>query len=602
MDKRRKLTTEQTLELIFTDESTNIIVIDSSSEESDLCLSEETEIESDDDEHSDEDEDESFLMAPPPQPGPSKPPSIPLTPGLRKTASNRGEDRWRNRDEEDTPPHPPPFHPTRTPGPVLDPSRDWTVLQLFELFFSNNVVNTIVKNTNLNAARRLHAGSKYKWKTMTVQDFYSFLSIIIYTGLVACYERSDYWRRAFPYSFPFPGNTMTRARFEAILWSLHLSDPNEDEQNESRRNTSAFDRLFKIKPLYVDMVTACQAFFHPFQNVSIEERTVSSKARISLKQSHKPTKLGYKLYVLVDSASGYTWNFSVYSGRKTGLPSGHRLSYSSVMDLMSFSQLGRGYTLYLDNFFTSPALFTELSKEHIGCCGKIMKHLKGFPKTTENDLPKNAQRGDVRWMRKNNLLFVKWMDQREVVTCSSVHTVYSGHSVPRRTKVQGQWTTTHIPAPDPVLDYNKHMGGADPSDALVGYYSVLHKTMKWYKTFFYHFLNIAIVNSHIIYKQLVEMNGGEVKQLTQKQFREELCKSLQGFGNEQQTAESPSPSSTCMPLYYGDNGTKARRYCKNCADAGIMRVKTPIYCRKCQVSLCLTTKRNCFQQWHDFHF
>ncbi|XP_068566992.1 piggyBac transposable element-derived protein 4-like isoform X2 [Cebidichthys violaceus] len=522
--------------------------------------------------------------------------------GKSRLASTESEeeDRWHDREEECIKPDPLRFTPARIPGPTFDTTSAWSPISLFQLFFSTTVVREIIKNTNANAVKRKQAGVKFKWEVLTMKDFYIFLSVIVFTGLVTVHQRSDYWRKKWPYTFQFPSRHMTRDRFEAILWSLHLSDPKEDEENDKKKNTAEYDRLFKIKPLYTQMVNACKAHFQPHQNLSIDERMVASKARISFKQymKDKPIKWGYKLFVLADSSIGYTWNFFVYSGKGEST-TGRGLSYSSVMDLMPFRLLGSGYMLYTDNYYTSPALYNDLSKKNIGCCGTIRTNQLGFLKTQTNALPKKAERGDMRWIKSGKLLFVKWMDSREVTMCSTVHQAYSGQMVTRKVKEAGVWDTKSIPVPDSIVDYNRSMGGVDLSDALIGFYTVHHKTMKWYKTFFYHFMDIAIVNSFLLHKELFKLRQDptQTKPYTHKTFREQLAKEMLEFGGGSADTElSKPPSTTCMPMFLEHD---CRKYCKRCSDAGMSRVKTMTYCRKCTVPLCLTSKKNCFQLWHD---
>lgn len=183
------------------------------------------------------------------------------------------------------------------------------------------------------------------------------------------------------------------------------------------------------------------------------------------------------------------------------------------------------------------------------------------------------------------------------------HNPSSKQTIKRKVKEAGVWKIKPIPVPDSILDYNKYMGGVDLSDALVGNYSVRQKILRWYKTFFFHFLDIALVNSYILHKLVFKCRRDptQEKPLSHKPFREHLIQETLEFDRfDESTADPPPcPAATCMPVYYESNSTQKRRYCKRCHDAGQAKVTTAVYCRKCEVPLCFNSKKNCYQLWHD---
>jgi len=425
---------------------------------------------------------------------------------------------------------------------------------------------------------------------------FTFMSMVIYMGLVKCSALADYWRKDKLHSFPFPKQVLTGKKFLRIIRSLHLSSMADDATNEQRRGTAAFNRLCKINPVYQDMREACKRNYHPGQDIAIDERMVASKARIGLKQymKNKPVRWGYKLFVLADLKSGYTWDFFVYEGKLQG-NTGKGLSYESVMELIDTQLLGTGYKLFVDNFYTSPTLFRDLLQKRIWACGTIRTNRIGFPKTKENSLVSKSPHGSIRWIRKDSLLFVQWRDTRDVFLCSTLHTAHAQDTVQRRVKGADQrWVLKDIPVPPVVKNYNQCMGGVDLSDALIGYYKVLHKTQRWYKTFFYHFMDIGIVNAFLLHKDIAK-GKGQVP-LTQKAFRETLVVELAELGSDLPPGPSsaivPQPTASHRPVHISGDSTAGRLKCRHCG------VKTPVKCSTCDVALCFVPKRDCYNDWH----
>ncbi|XP_034727934.1 ARL14 effector protein isoform X1 [Etheostoma cragini] len=504
------------------------------------------------------------------------------------------DQQWHSLADPDVLPVPLVFMPVRPPGPQQGTRVAQSPLQFFQLFFSEAVLKTLLANTNAYGAKQ-HDGKTEAWHDITINDMFSFIAVVIYMGLLRCSALGDYWKRSRLFSLPFPSSVISGKKFFIIYRALHLSDIKADEENDAKKGTPGYDHLGSIKPLYTDIVKACKSHFQPDQHISINERTIASQTRLSFKQHVTWNKQGYKLLVLADSNCSYIWNFFVHEGKSSG--SGKKLSYKSVMSLMDFKCLGTGYHLYVDKFYTSSQLFKNLLKKGIGACGIHAKRV-GFP----HKFPRCIPRGTLQWIRDEEVLFVKWMDKQEVVVCSTIHKAYNGDLVRRRVWTAGTWVQTGVPIPVAVKDYKQHMWKVFRSKAHTGYYNLIHKTKKWYQTFFFHILDIAVVNAHILYQQCYRDPT-----MNQKEFRQALVEELADLGSKSKSRAFkkkfpfPSYQTGSHKLHYFAEGlnvprraasTTGRRNCVLCQQ------KTPVGCGSCNVPLCFEVQRDCFNIWH----
>uniref|UniRef100_A0A8C2CEM4 PiggyBac transposable element-derived protein domain-containing protein n=1 Tax=Cyprinus carpio TaxID=7962 RepID=A0A8C2CEM4_CYPCA len=416
------------------------------------------------------------------------------------------------------------FLPAREPGPHLSAADSRSPMSLFKLFFTESAVTNLCHNTNAQAARSIAKGRKYKWTDVSVDELYRYIGLVFYMAAVKMSSITDYWRQDSLFFLPFPATVMPRHRYRIISWNLHMSHPDADKENDRKRGTAQHDRLFRIKPLMNTIRLVCKAFYHPRRNLAVKERLVACRANIGMTAYMKAKLTKFKFFVLSDSSNGYTVDFSVYTG-KNSFPADRGLSYDAVMSLLDRKVLGSGYHVYMDDFYTSHKLFTDLFALKFGACGTYRDQRKDFPKTAANSLSRSSSRGSIRWIRDGPLVCVKWMDTQVVSVCSTIHAAYTGERVQRKIKAQDTWKTKSFPCPAPVIAYNQHMGGVDLSDQLLQYYTAQHKTMKWYRKIFLHFLDIAANNAFILHK---ELHGN----MTHDQFMEELIAELCGLSQK----------------------------------------------------------------------
>ena len=156
-----------------------------------------------------------------------------------------------------------------------------------------------------------------------------------------------------------------------------------------------------------------------------------------------------------------------------------------------------------------------------------------FPKFYEKweHLGKEKDRGEMRWVQENSCLALQWIDNKVVTMLSTTDKANDYVEVPRKVKVSNQWKTIKIHKSYLIEHYNNFMNGVDKSDHILAMYKLLRKCVRQWKTIFFHLIDIATVNSFILFKRFSEQNQDN-EQLQHKkkylflEFREELIKNL----------------------------------------------------------------------------
>lgn len=133
------------------------------------------------------------------------------------------------------------------------------------------------------------------------------------------------------------------------------------------------------------------------------------------------------------------------------------------------------------------------TKKKTGACGTVKKNRKHMPNINEN-----LKKDEISFRSDDTLLALKWCDKREVFMLT---TYAANMGLTGRTERE---TGRQKMKPTCIIDYNRCMGGVDKTDMLLSSVECIRKTTKWYKKVFFHFVDMALLNSCALYKHLTK--------------------------------------------------------------------------------------------------
>ena len=456
----------------------------------------------------------------------------------RKKTNKESDNLERSYESEDKANVLPNFESVRAPEIYCDMLILRTVKELdfFQLYFTDQVISNIVKYTNSYAWKTIHNKKKYasadgSWKETNNDEIRRFIALLLYMGLVSVPTHDRYWSIKSLYHGLWAREIMSRLRFKALLAMLHVVDPNDEQEG---------DKLRKVRPFIEPFRNRCLELLQPYQQLAIDERLVKSKHRSGIRQyiKNKPVKFGIKLWVIADSKTGYTCEFCVYTGSGDDLVhKEHGLGYGVVMSLSS-SFANQGYQMFFDNYYTSLPLVEDLFKIGIPSCGTVAENRKGFPDSMKGGKlwGKRKEKGDIRWQREGKTLCLQWKDNKVVTMLSTMDVGNRCVEVQRKVKNDGKFAVIHIKQPSCIERYNKFMNGVDKSDQLLSKYNILRKCLRWWKTLFFHLIDIAIVNGYILFQEYRRQNKDNPslerpKSYALLDFRESVIRQLADLQN-----------------------------------------------------------------------
>ena len=303
----------------------------------------------------------------------------------------------------------------------------------------------------------------------------------------------------------------------------------------------------------------------------------------------KPIRFGFKAWVAA-TRLGYCLQADLYEGRSEVRETG--LGEHVVTKLTKAVQNvypDCAFSVFCDNFFTSPSLLSNLQTKNIKITGTVRQNRVDKCPLLDVKSFKKKPRGfyDYRLDQNDSICAVRWHDNNVVTLLSNEFGVQPIQKAKRYSTALKR--RVEIDQPNVVAQYNKFMGGVDRLDSNVGVYRIAVRGKKWYTSLLTWLIDVAVNNSALLARSL----GANVNTL---EFRRSIARTLLlKYGKARVHPGVPLKVVSNVPASVRRHAadhmivvSETRRRCALCKN------KTIKMCRSCGVNL----HDKCFEPFH----
>jgi uncharacterized ubiquitin-like protein YukD len=272
---------------------------------------------------------------------------------------------------------------------------------------------------------------------------------------------------------------------------------------------------------------------------------------------NKPDKFGIKFWLASDVKSKYLINGFPYLGKDESRDFETSLSEFVVLKLAK-PFLGCGRNITTDNFFTSVPLLRNLLEKKTTLIGTIRSNKRELPLLAKAKKDKMNLLQTTLFKSSNSTLTIyKSKPNKKVLILSSKHKSVNIEKNKKQT-------------PETITYYNNTKFGVDVLDQMAKKYTVKASSRRWPMQVFYNILDLAAINSWILYKETTQIK------ISRKDFIFQLAEELRDYAIKKVEIVPDKPNF--------ERSSKSRRNCQ--VQAFCNRNRSTETCKKCRKSVC----------------